>query len=316
LDEIRIGSKIIGEARPVYIIAEIGMNHNGEYGLAEKLIRAAADCGVDAVKFQTYKTEFFYSRKFPNFEERQKSELPFDWHKPLKVVADEAGVEFISTPFDTESADFLDRLGVACFKVASSDLNNYPFLEYISRKKKPVLLSTGFSTLDEVRKAVSSVLKYHKQLVLLHCVSTYPAAIEHTTDVSIVPVAATAVGACIIEKHFTLDRNLPGYDHRMSVTPAGLKKMVRNVRDTEKALGSGTKQPTEAEMKRISGARRSLYWKGSYPAGTVITPEMLLILRPGGGLEPEMLDKICGHRLLEAVAADTLIGKSQIDWHD
>ena len=336
-EPLSIGKRRIGPTEPVFIIAEIGMNHNGDFDLAQKLIRAAAGCGADAVKFQTFKTELFYARSFPGFEERKRLEFPYEWHAPLKQLADDLGVEFISTPFDPRSVDFLDDLDVPCFKVASSDLNNYPFLAHIAQKGKPILLSTGYSTMGEIEKAVDAIVSTgNRQLVLLHCVSVYPVPPEdsnlraitalrtafdlpvglsdHTVDSPVAPIVATVLGACVLEKHFTLDRDLPGYDHRMSETPSSFKQLVDNVRTTVRALGSGIKKPIGAELERLPNARRSLYWKQSYMAGSLITDDMVLILRPGHGLSPETLEMVRGHRLSTSVKAGTLVEMQHIDW--
>jgi N-acetylneuraminate synthase/N,N'-diacetyllegionaminate synthase len=336
---ITIGKRQIGPTEPVFIIAEIGTNHNGDFDLAEKLIRAAARCGVDAVKFQTFKAELFYAKSFTGFEERKKLELPYEWHALLKQLTNDLGIEFISTPFDPVSADFLDDLDIPCFKIASSDLNNFPFLEHIAKKGRPILLSTGYSTIGEIEKAVDTIFSSgNRQLVLLHCVSAYPVRPEdsnlrtistlrkvfdlpiglsdHTTDSPIAPIAAAALGACVIEKHFTLDRNLPGYDHHMSETPTSLKQLVNNLRTTEQALGTGIKKPIEAELERLPNARRSLYWKQSYASNTLIDEDMVLIIRPGHGLAPDMLEMIRGHRLCTSVKAGALIKMQHIDWRE
>lgn len=334
---ISIGNRKIGQNEAVFIIAEIGMNHNGDFSLAQKLIQAAADSGADAVKFQTFKTELFYAKSSPGFEERKKLELPYEWHPSLKQLAEDFGIQFISTPFDTDSADLLDDLDVPCFKVASSDLNNYPFLEYLADKGRPILLSTGYATLGEIEKAVDKITSTgNKQLVLLHCVSTYPVSTEdsnlraivtlrkafelhvglsdHTVDSPIAAIAATSLGACVLEKHFTLDRALPGYDHHMAETPLSFKQLVYNIRTTEQALGSGIKKPIEPELERLANARRSLYWKQSYAAGTLINDEMVMILRPGHGLPPEKLDMIVGHRLSNLVKGGAFVELRHIDW--
>ena len=336
---IKIGKRRIGYTEPVFVIAEIGMNHNGNLDLAKKMIKAAADCGVDAVKFQTFKTEQLYSRNFPGYEERKMYELPYEWHATLKELTECSGLEFISTPFDKESVDFLDKLDISCFKVASSDLNNYPFLEYISQKGKAILLSTGFSTLGEIEKALNTIYSTgNRQVVLLHCISSYPASIvdlnlrvintlrdtfdlqvgysDHTKDSSIAPIVATALGACVIEKHFTISQTLPGYDHKMSETPSSLKQIVEYVRAAEQAMGSGIKKPVKPELERLQTARRSLYWKESYEAGRLIDESMFQVLRPGNGLPPEMLKTLIGYKLASSVSANSKIKMYHIDWKD
>ena len=335
---ITIGKRLVGPQEPVFIIAEIGMNHNGDLELAKRMVRAAAKCGADAVKFQTFKTELLYARDFPDFEQRRKMELPYEWHHPLMSLSNDAGMEFISTPFDLDSAAFLDELGVPCFKVASCDLNNYPFLRRLAKKGKPLLVSTGFSTLAEIDQAVATVRQTgNDELVLLHCVASYPAPAadcnlraiqtlrqafgtvvglsDHTADPSVAPIAATALGACVLEKHFTVDCELPGYDHLMSQDPAGMRLLVEQVRSATAALGSGLKSPTATERDRVRGARRSLYWKQSYAAGTCVDDDMLVTLRPAAGLAPEALDTIRGRRLSGPVEAGALLDIRQIDWN-
>ena len=335
-DAIKIGEKEAGKGKPVYIIAEIGMNHNGQFDLAERHIQVAAECGVDAVKFQNFKTELLYCRSFPSFKERKSMEMPSNWLVPLKQIADEAGVEFLSTPFDEESADLLDDLGIPCYKVASCDINNYSFLKYLAKKSKPIIVSTGFSDMDDVAKAVAAIRSCgNEQIILLHCVATYPSDIgdmnlkaidilhvtfgcpvglsDHTLDNKVVPITAVALGACIIEKHFTLDKHLTGYDHEMSMSPNETKKLIYSIRLTEKAIGTGIKQPVEAEIKRLKNAQRSLYWNGTYKEGTIVRSDMILCLRPADGLKPEMKDEICGFPLKRAVKANGLVRLNEID---
>lgn len=336
---ITIGAKKVGPSEPVFIIGEIGLNHNGDLELAEKMVRGVAECGADAVKFQTFKTELFLSKGFPGYEERKNFEFKYEWHAPLKKLAEELGLEFFSTPLDTDSVDFLDELGVPCFKVASMDLNNYPFLEYIASKGKPIILSTGFSRMGEVEKAVDAITSTgNQQLILLHCVSVYPVdpaetnlqAIltlqsafdlpvgfsDHTKDSPVAPIVATTLGARVWEKHFTLDRELPGYDHHMSEPPEAFSRLVENIRITERALGTGIKKPHKLELERVSNARRSLYWRDFYEAGTVVKKEMVLSVRPAKGLAPEALKMVLGHPLRTPVEADTLVEMQHIDWGD
>ena len=338
-DVIAFGDRRIGPDEPVFIIGEIGLNHNGDLKLAEEMVRAAAECGVDAVKFQTFKTDLFLSKSFPGFEERKDLEFKYEWHLPLQQVANELGVEFISTPLDADSVDFLDELGVPGFKVASMDLNNYPFLEYIAKKGKPMLLSTGFSNMGEVEKAVNVITSAgNDKLILLHCVSVYPVdpgetnlrAIQtmkkafglnvgfsdHTKDSPVAPIVATALGARVWEKHFTTDRELPGYDHHMSETPGSFQQSINNVRSTERALGTGVKRPHELELERLSNARRSLYWKDSYASGTKITEDMLLMVRPARGMSPEDASKVLGRTLRTSVESDALVEMQHVEWSD
>jgi N-acetylneuraminate synthase/N,N'-diacetyllegionaminate synthase len=334
---VTIGRRKVGPEEPVFVIAEIGMNHNGSLDLAKALVLAAAAAGADAVKFQTFRTERFYARSFPDLAERRKYELSPEAHRALKALADELGVEFFSTPLDAGSADLLDELGVPCFKVASCDLNNYPFLKYLACKGKPILLSTGYSTLAEVDRAVETIHSTgNRQLVLLHCVAMYPTDLafanvravetlrrcfqvpvglsDHSTDSPVAAISAVTLGACVLEKHFTLDRKLPGYDHAFSETPASLKALIAQVRDTERALGDGLKRPQEPEFKRRTNARRSLYWSGSYPPGTPIREEMLIPMRPGVGLPPETMELLVGRMLCAAVEDGELARFAQVEW--
>ena len=231
--------------------------------------------------------------------------------------------------FDRESADFLDRLGVPAFKVGSGEITNFPLLKHIARKKKPIILSTGMATLEEVKGALDAIKEEGAgEIVLLHCVSSYPAKIEdmnlkametlrnafklpvglsdHSLGITI-PIAATALGACIIEKHFTLDKNLPGPDHRASLEPDELKRMITAIRAVEKALGSGIKRPAKDETENKKVGRRSIVARVDIPVGVVITEAMLDIKRPGTGIEPKYLDKIAGRTAKFAIKQDDLI---------
>jgi len=334
---INIGKKKIGFDQPVFIVAEIGMNHNGNLNLAKKMIESASNCGVDAVKFQTFKTELYYPPEVEDYAERKKHELPYEWHEELKACSEQNGIEFFSTPFDNDSVDFLNDLGVPCFKIASSDSNNYPLIQHIAQKQKPIILSTGYSTLGQIEKAYNTILDTgNEQIIMLHCVSSYPVephdlnlkAIhnlrtcfnvpvgfsDHSKGTPIAPIAATILGSCIIEKHFTTDNNLPGYDHKISTNPSDMKNIVNLIRNTELSLGDGIKKPAESEFVRLKNARRSLFWRSSYSEGTEVTSDMVLPLRPGYGLEPEMLDKICKLKLKLPVKAKNMVQMKDIDW--
>jgi N,N'-diacetyllegionaminate synthase len=336
---ISVGNRCIGPGQPVFIIAEIGMNHNGDLGLAKELVYQAAHSGADAVKFQTFKSELFYSEKYFDISERKRMELKYEWHQELKKISMDCGVEFISTPLDFQSADFLDEIGVPCFKIASCDLTNYPFIRYIAEKGKPIIISTGFSVTGEIEKAVNTAYNAgNSNIVLLHCISEYPAAVElmnlkaisrmedifglniglsdHSAGNNTAVIAAVALGARVIEKHFTIDRNLQGYDHHMSETPDTFREMAACVRTVEKAMGTGIKKPTAKECERLSGARRSLYWKDEYTAGSVIREDMFSILRPGIGLAPEKIEELTGKLIKKGVQKGELVRYSQIEWND
>ncbi len=349
MKKVKIGNKLIGEDEPCFIIAEAGVNHNGEVSLARKLIDIAREAGVDAVKFQTFRAEQVitrdarkaaYQMKTTDAEESQyemirKLELSEEAFKDLFAYAEKKGVIFLSSPFDNESVDLLNRLGVPAFKIASGEITNFPLLRYIAKKGKPIILSTGMATLVEVEEALATIqMEGADDIVLLHCVSSYPAKIEdtnlrametlkhnfklptglsdHTLGITI-PIAAVALGACVIEKHFTMDKKLSGPDHRASLEPDELKQMVVAIRDVEKAKGDGLKQPTRDEEENREAVRRSLVAKVDIPEGTIITEEMLAAKRPAIGIEPKYMGKIVGATAKVAIKKDGRITWSQIE---
>lgn len=324
--KINIGTKKVGENEPVFIIAEIGSNHDGKLSQAKKLIQAAAGAGVDAVKFQSFKAETLLNKlkldssgkwiKNRAFEKLKELEFPKAWHLKLKKFAEKKGVIFLSTPFDEERADLLNRIGVKAFKIASGDLTSHPFLRYIARFKKPIILSTGMATLQEVKEAVRVVQEEgNNQIVLLHCVSVYPpqfsdanvrAMVEmrkklnlpvgysdHTPG-AVVPLAAVTLGACVIEKHITFDRSLKGPDHPFAMTVEEFAALVLNIRDLGQALGNGKKQPVPSEIPERIWARRGIYATKDIPKGTVISKGMLKIVRPCLGIQSKETEKVLG----------------------
>lgn len=337
-------------ANKVFIIAEAGVNHNGSVETAKQLVDVAVRAGVDAVKFQTFKTESVVSRYAPkagyqkrttNKDETQLEmlkglELSSDDFKQLADYARKKNIIFLSSPFDKKSADLLDEIGVPAFKVASAEITNLPLLKYIAGKGKPVILSTGMSSLGEVEEAVK-VIKNEgvKDIVLLHCVTSYPAKVEdvnlkaiqtmksafelpvgfsdHTMGITI-PIAAVARGVCMIEKHFTLDKNLPGPDHKASLEPSELKEMVKTIRDVEKALGDGRKKPTKDEEKIKKVTRKGIVAKVDIPKGTIITEGMLDIKRPGTGIEPKYLNLVIGKKTKENIKKDEVIAIRMMTW--
>ncbi|MEK7353946.1 MAG: N-acetylneuraminate synthase [Chloroflexota bacterium] len=339
----KIAGRLIGEGAPCFIIAEAGVNHNGDIKLARKLIDVAAKAGADAVKFQTFQAEEIVTESAEKadyqkettgstesqFEMIKKLELSDKNFKELFTYAQKKGIMFLSTPFDKRSVDLLDRLGVPGLKIGSGEITNLPLLKHIALKQKPVILSTGMSTLDEVTEAVKVLQKEGTgEIALLHCVSCYPARAEdtnlrametlrrtfnlpvglsdHTIGIHI-PVAAVALGACIIEKHFTLDKNLPGPDHRASLEPEELKEMVGAIRDVESSMGNGIKRPTPGEEATKKAARRSLVAGVNIPAGTIITGEMLEIKRPGTGIEPKLINLVIGKKAKKSIARGEVI---------
>ena len=323
-------------APSTFVIAEAGVNHNGDLARALEMIDAAADCQADAVKFQTFRADRLASMQAEKAHYQQETtgeegnqhamlkqlELSEDDHQVLIKRCQERGILFLSTPFDEASADLLLRLGVEGYKLGSGDITNLPLIQHLARTGLPLILSTGMSTMQEVDEAVSATREAGcHQLALLHCVTSYPAPAGESnlrvipalsrrfgvpagfSDHSLgthVAVAAVALGARIIEKHFTLDRALPGPDHRASSTPDELKLMVRQIRETESALGDGEKQVTPAERVNLAAGRRSLFWAASLPAGTLPEKSHFICLRPGTGLAPRHLTDLVGRRLSRA----------------
>ena len=345
---VKIGDRLVGRGQPCFIIAEAGVNHNGDINMAKKLIDVAKEAGADAVKFQTFKAEEVLTpgaeKAGYQKETTSPAESQFDMIKKLELsekdfedlfsYAREKEIVFLSSSFDKGSVDLLDRLGLPAFKIASGEINNFPFLKCIATKGKPIILSTGMSTLKEVEEALNAIRNEGiEEIILLHCVSCYPARIENTnlkametlrqafelpvglSDHSlgiIVPIAAVALGACVIEKHFTLDKNLPGPDHRASLEPGELKEMVRVIRDIEKALGDGVKRPVaeEEEVKKV--ARRSIVARVDIPEGIIITQDVLALRRPGTGIEPKNLDMVIGKRTKRNIKSGELITFAEV----
>jgi N-acetylneuraminate synthase len=327
----------------VFIIAEAGVNHNGSLDLAVRLIDAAKASGADAVKFQTFRADLLATRsaqKAPyqertaagaesQFEMLQRLELDEAAHRRLISHCREVGIQFLSSPFDSQSADLLAALDVPLFKVPSGEITNLPFLEYLARKGRPLILSTGMSTLAEVEEAVR-VLETAgaTKLTLLHCVTEYPAPFEqvnlramqtlrsafglpvgysdHTPGIEIA-VAAVALGAEVVEKHFTLDRSLPGPDHSASLEPQELRQMVEAIRHVEAALGTGIKAPAPCELPNLPIARKSLVAARPLSAGHRLEQGDLDIKRPGNGIAPKLLPELTGRTLRVSLSKDETI---------
>ena len=342
MEKIKIGDRFIGEGAPTFIIAEAGVNHNGDIELAKKLIDVASESGADAVKFQTFKAEKVVAKDTPKAEYQTKNtgtnESQYEMIKELELTEDDfyelykysknKNIMFLSTPFDFESADYLNEL-MPLFKISSTDLNNLPFLEYIAKKKKPMILSTGMGTLGEVEEAINTIKEAgNDDIILLHCITNYPTSFESLnlnaiktlkeafklptgfSDHSLgiyAPISAVSLGAVVIEKHFTLDKNLPGPDHKASLSPEELKEMVSAIRLIEKALGNGIKRPTPEEEKIKKVARRSLVANVNIPKGATIKKEMVAIKRPGIGIEPKYLNEIIGRRVKRDVKKDEVL---------
>jgi N,N'-diacetyllegionaminate synthase len=342
LETLHIAGRQVGAGQPCFVIAEAGVNHNGDLHMARQLIDEAVRAGADAVKFQTFKAEQVMSAQAPKAAYQQehtgadesqidmvrKFELPFEAFRDLAGYSIDQGILFISTPFDFESADFLAELGVPAIKVPSGEVTNLPFLAHIARKKMPMILSTGMANLAEVDTAVRTIKAVSDSpFGLLHCVSSYPAAPEdanlrametmraafqvpvgysdHTLGIE-VALAAVALGGCIIEKHYTLDRSLPGPDHQASLEPDGLAELVEGIRTVEQALGHGRKEPVASEANTAEVARRSLVAARDIAAGSELKEEMVAVLRPGTGIPPGMREYLLGHKVARDVAAGSL----------
>lgn len=324
------------------IIAEAGVNHNGNIEIAKKLIDEAKECGADVVKFQTAKLEALVSNLAPmaEYQKRNIGEtasqkdmlrkllLSYEEFLELASYCKSIGIEFLSTPFDIESIHFLDNLQ-SYWKIPSGEITNYPYLVEIAKTGKPVIVSTGMAELDEIRAAID-VLKSHgtKEITILHCTTEYPAPInevnlnamitlkkefdcpvgysDHTQGIEI-PLAAVAMGAAVIEKHFTLDKSLPGPDHRASIEPHELKTMILGIRKIELAKGTGIKEPTASELKNRLVARKSIVAAKDILEGEIFTEKNLTTKRPGNGISPMTWTQIIGTAAKRNFKEDELI---------
>jgi sialic acid synthase SpsE len=336
-----IGARPVGPGQPAYVIAEAGANHNRDLGVAKQLIDAAAEAGADAVKFQTYTGADLYSSKTPQFEylqdERSPAELldaialPREWQPDLADHARERGIAFFSSPFDRAAVDGLRELGVPAMKIASFEIVDLPLIRHAAAAGVPVIVSTGMATYGEIEDALDAVAEAgNDQVALLRCASVYPSppeimnlrAIEtmraafgvpvglsdHTSGIA-VAAGAAALGAELVEKHFTLDRTMEGPDHPFALEPGELAAMVAGVRAVEAALGNGRLEgPSELEGREMySNARRSVIAACDIPAGTEIAADMLTVKRPGFGVPPKHIDLLVGRRARVDIEADDVI---------
>jgi N,N'-diacetyllegionaminate synthase len=342
-DRFEIGGRSVGAGQPVYVIAEVGANHNRDIGIARELIDVAAGAGADAVKFQTYSGDRIYSRKTPRFEylkgisEKTPAELleeislPREWQEPLRDYAVERGIQWFSSPFDHEAVAELDALDVPALKIASFEIVDLPLIRRAAETSRPLLISTGMATMEEIGEALEAAGEGGASAVgLMQCTSVYPAPAERAnlramatmrsefgvpvglsdhTEGIVVPIAAAALGAAFVEKHFTLDRSMKGPDHPFAIEPDELEAMVRGIREAQAGLGDGSKSgpgPEESEeMYRL--ARRSLIVTRDLPAGTVLEPEMITVKRPGYGIAPKHLEEVVGRALSVSVEDDDIL---------
>ena len=350
---MKINEKEFGTGKNCFIIAEAGVNHNGSLHLAKQLVDAAKDAGVDAVKFQTFKTDELvtedanqasYQTKNTGKKESQSDmlkrlELSDGDFKEIKNYCDEKGIVFMSTPHTFSAVDMLDSL-MPAYKIGSGDLNNLPLLEYIAKKEKPVILSTGMGSMDEILESANLIQSINKNLILLHCTTSYPCPFndvnlaamdtikektgcvvgysDHTEGID-VSLMAVSLGAYVIEKHFTLDKNLPGPDHKASLDPQELKELVKRIREedlpevTSEVLGSAIKSPTNAENEIAKIARKSIVAKRDIDKGSEISKEDLIIKRPGTGILPKKITSIVGKKAKNHIKKDAVLEWSDIE---
>lgn len=329
----------------VLIIAEAGVNHNGSIELAKQLVDKAVEAGVDIIKFQTFKAEKLVTKsaKQAEYQERnigksegqyamlKRLELTEENHELLIDYCNQKGIKFFSTAFDTESMDYLYGLNIGVWKIPSGEITNFPYLRKIASFNQPTILSTGMCSLDDVRNAVNTLYKFglaKKNLTLLHCNTEYPTPYEdvnlkamdvlrnefdvevgysdHTKGIE-VPIAAVALGATVIEKHFTLDKNMEGPDHKASLEPDELKAMVSAIRNIEQALGDGEKKVSTSESKNIAIARKSIVAACTIKKGEVFTEDNLTVKRPGSGISPMRWEEVIGTLASKDYQEDELI---------
>lgn len=352
MKKIVLGNKTVHNFSAPYIIAEIGANHNGDMVLAKEMIKSAADCGADAVKFQSWdnssliaKEEYDRNQSYDDGDGGKKHfgslkdmvdkyYLRPEQHYELKAYSNELGVDFCSTPFSEKEVDLLESCEVPFYKVASMDINNVQLLNYLADKNKPIILSTGMARLWEIDKAVELLsLKGVKDISLLHCISIYPPAHEdiHLNNITMlqqafdlpigfsdhsigfsIPLASVALGACIIEKHFTTDKDLPGWDHMISADPAELKVICEQSSIIAASLGNYHRTVSAAEEAKKAKFRRSIVVKHDLPAGHVLSDADLTSKRPGIGMSPDLISVLVGRSLNKAVSQDTLLNWDMI----
>jgi N-acetylneuraminate synthase/N,N'-diacetyllegionaminate synthase len=333
------------------IIAEAGVNHNGQIEYALALIDAAADAAADVVKFQTFKADKLVSKDAQKadyqinnskendnsqFKMLKKLEIPLDWYPKLIAHCENRNISFLSTGFDEESIDFLDSLNPPFYKIPSGEITNKPYLQHIAKKGKDIILSTGMANISEIKQAIAVIQEQGialNRITVLHCNTEYPTPMhdvnllamqhiakelgvkvgysDHTLGIE-VPIAAVALGAQVIEKHFTLDRTLPGPDHVASLEPSELKAMVKAIRNIEEAIsGSGVKEASESEKPNIKIARKSIHIKQDLKAGKRLNSNDLIMKRPGDGISPMEIEKVIGKELKQDLAEE-----SKLMWED
>jgi len=349
-NRVKIGNKYVGEGEPVFFIAEIGNNHNGDYYLAKRTIERAAGAGADAVKLQKRFINDVFTRELREKpqtkdqifgktygEYRQALELNLEDFVKLKKISEDLGVIFFATPFDKRSVDFLEEVGIGVYKIASFDVTNLPLLEYVAKKGKPMFISSGVSTLEELDEAVAAILPYNNQLIIKHCVSVYPTP-DDKCNLRTIPflkerynplpigysgherdylptLAAIALGAKSVERHLTLDKSLPGPDHgTVSIEPEEFRAMIEEARRLELAFGTPEKKLLEEEVRVREKHSKSLVARIAIPRGVVIGANMLICKSPGYGLKPNMFNQVIGKIAKTDIPEDTVIKSEDISW--
>ncbi len=350
MDRMLIEEKKIGLDAPIFLIAEAGVNHNGNISLAKKLIDEAVNSKVDAVKFQTFKAEELMLKSTSKVEYQKvktdpdenfyqmikKYELSDDNFSSLSEYCRKKGIIFLSTPFDDSSVELLEKLNVAAYKISSGDMNNFPFLKSICSKRKPILLSTGMATMEEVRESVNFIKSNNiNKIVVFQCTTNYPAPYEdvnlnvietyrqefpniligfsdHSLGIE-ASIGAAAMGVKVIEKHFTLDKDMMGPDHRASLNPEELKLWVKSIRNLEKALGVYNKIPSKIELEIAKKARKSIVSINEIKEGDLLSTENISIKRPGSGISPKNFEKLIGKKVKKNIPIDSIINWEDIE---
>lgn len=348
MKSFKIGNRYVGGDNPTLVIAEAGINHQGEIKYAKQLIDIASFAGADAVKFQKRTVDRILTKEGlempyenPNSfgktygEHKRALELSAETYRELKIYAEEKELIFLASVWDEESADFIDDISTAAFKLPSADLTNLPLLEHVAKKGKPVILSAGMADLEEVRLGFNTVAKFNNEIALLQCTSTYPVKFEeinlnvmktfenefdcvvgysgHERGIAIAPVAV-ALGAKIVERHFTTDRTMKGGDHAASLEVQGLQRMIRDIRHVEVAMGDGQKRMYESEIKVREKLAKSIVTATSLEQGTILTRDMLTTKGPGTGIPPSRLAEAIGKKIKCDLGGDVVIREEHIEW--
>ena len=350
LQKIFIENRIISETSPVFIIAEAGVNHNGDLKMARELIEKAAACGADCIKFQTFSAERIATKSAPKAKYQlqttdatesqldmlKKIELSPEHHMELKKFAEESNMIFMSTPFNFEDIDLLESIGISAYKIGSGQIIELPFLRRIAETGKPVLLSTGMADMDEIEEALKAIRETgNEQVILLQCTTNYPSRIEDA-NLRVIPafqsafgtltgysdhtvgeeaaISSVALGARVIEKHFTLDNNLPGPDHSSSITPDKLKSLVEKIRRAESSLGRAEKAPADIEKENAVGVRRSIVASRNIKNGEIVNKDNITFKRPATGISPRLYDRIIGKKAARDISSDEILQMDMVQW--